>query len=249
MTSYNSSDFWYERRQSTTGVTARRVLELVQSVAPFRSVVDIGCGTGAWLSEAKRIGASNVLGFDGAHVPQDKLSVRSDEFQAIDLSTQMPVVDFRFDLSISLEVAEHLPASQGPELVRALCSLSDNVLFSAAIAGQGGNGHINERPQSYWINLFDGLGYGAYDFIRPQIWNDADAPAWYCQNILFLSKRSMTEELSLRGYPVVPTTMSDLVHPRVFAPVVNRSERPGVKKSARLLQQALRARIARLWHV
>jgi hypothetical protein len=71
------------------------------------------------------------LGYDGPHVTP--LCIPKDRFAAVDLRQPLPA-DRKFDLAISGEVAEHLPAT----LVGTLTSVSDVVLFSAAIPGQGG---------------------------------------------------------------------------------------------------------------
>jgi hypothetical protein len=59
-----------------------------------------------------------------------------------------PLQWWRFDLALCLEVAEHLPAAAGDSLVRRLASVGARILFSAAIPGQGGRNHVNEKwPQ------------------------------------------------------------------------------------------------------
>jgi hypothetical protein len=52
----------------------------------------------------------------------------------------------RFDLAASLEVAEHLSSARADGFVEHLTRLSDRVLFSAEVPGQGGYGHRNEQP-------------------------------------------------------------------------------------------------------
>ena len=54
-------------------------------------------------------------------------------------------IDRRFDLALSLEVAEHLPPECGSEFVQTLTDLSSVILFSAAIPFQGGTDHLNEQ--------------------------------------------------------------------------------------------------------
>ena len=77
----------------------------------------------------------------------------------------------------SLEVAEHLPASAAEQFVDNLVAHSAVVLFSAATLGQGGEHHVNERPYSYWRDLFSDRGYLMFDLIRPfVIENDAVEP-------------------------------------------------------------------------
>jgi hypothetical protein len=55
-----------------------------------------------------------------------------------------PTARKRFDLAISLEVAEHLPEGSAGALVSTLIEAAPVVVFSAAIKGQSGTNHINE---------------------------------------------------------------------------------------------------------
>ena len=66
----------------------------------------------------------------------------------------------------------------------------DIVLFSAAVPGQGGTTHINEKPMEFWRGLFRRHGYDAYDFVRAQVKNDRRVEPWYRYNtMLFISKQ------------------------------------------------------------
>ena len=123
--------------------------------------------------------------------------IDSEHFIIADLEKQIDCTSilvegtYKFDLVISLEVAEHLSIERERSFVKDLTLLSDVILFSAAIPGQGGEGHINERYLSEWCLLFGEIGYEAYDIVRPRIWNDASIPWWYRQNImLFINRES-----------------------------------------------------------
>ena len=98
--------------------------------------------------------------------------------------------DRRFDLAISLEVAEHLEPQRSEGLVRDLCALADVVLFAAAVPFQGGAGHINERWQSWWAQKFSDNGYEPFDVLRRDIWGRRDIAWWYKQNTIFYVKRN-----------------------------------------------------------
>jgi hypothetical protein len=98
-----------------------------------------------------------VQGFDGAWVQEADLEIPANDFTPCDLATVVPGAlgsSGRYDLMLSLEVAEHLPANAGPSFVATLCALGDVVLFSAAIPHQGGVNHINETWPGYWNALF-----------------------------------------------------------------------------------------------
>lgn len=54
-----------------------------------------------------------------------------------------------FDVAESLEVAEHFEAKYAQNFINLLTSLSDIIIFSAAIPLQGGTHHVNEQPPAY----------------------------------------------------------------------------------------------------
>ena len=83
-------------------------------------------------------------------------------------------------------MAEHLRPERAPGLVADLTALAPVVLFSAAVPGQGGTGHVNEQWSEYWVALFDAQGWSCRDAIRPWVRANADVAWWYRQN-LFLA--------------------------------------------------------------
>jgi hypothetical protein len=62
------------------------------------------------------------------------------------------------DLAYCFEVAEHLPPDLGDRLVTFLAASAPIVVFTAAHPGQGGYGHVNEQPPSYWTERFRTAG-------------------------------------------------------------------------------------------
>jgi SAM-dependent methyltransferase len=166
--------------------SAERLIPKLIAAFPVRSVVDFGCGLGAWLSLWARAGAS-VIGVDGPFVDRQRLLIDPACFRGADLAGPIDI-GRQFDLVQSLEVAEHLPAASGEGLVETLTAHGCRVLFSAAIPGQGGEHHINEQPLEYWRTLFRRHGYRAVDFLRPEIVNDAAIERWYRYNILLYVK-------------------------------------------------------------
>jgi hypothetical protein len=164
--------------------SARLVVPAVLRFVQPRRVLDVGCGRGAWLRAFKEAGVEHVQGLDGDYVRPESLLIDPADFRATDLG-QPFVVDERVDMAVCLEVAEHLPASAAPGLVRSLTAAAPLVLFSAAIPGQGGTNHINEQPPAYWQALFAAHDFTRLDLLRPLIWQDPRIDFWYRQNILF----------------------------------------------------------------
>lgn len=181
------------------------------------SIVDFGCGVGTWLAAARKLNSGNgfYLGLDGEWGDKEKLIPQGVDFLPKDLSDPIHL-DKRFDLAISLEVAEHLPKQSAPGFVESMTQSSDIVLFGAAVPGQGGVGHINEQFQSYWYRLFAERGYICLDAIRPYFFDDNRVGVAYRQNtFLYVNKKLNSESLFPR-YSKVNPKMLDAIHPIVL---------------------------------
>ena len=226
MTDYTHE--FYKDRDHATRYAAETILGLVlKQIPPVMSAFDIGCGVGTWLSVLKeKHGVADITGCDGPWVDPNLMKIPYDCFQYVELDKRMPESTRRYDLAISLEVAEHLPEARAAEFVQYLASLSDTVLFSAAIPGQGGTGHVNEQWPKYWADLFWSHGYATQDTLRKAIWWDAQIPFWYRQNaMLFVKGQAHT------GSPL------SLVHPKLYL----SHAKPGVKGSIKKVCHAVRA--------
>ena len=207
---------FYTERAIRTRYSASRVLNLVIDKLFDKTpeaVLDVGCGTGVWLSELERIGVKQTIGLEGSWLPKDSF-LADGVLHNLDFNTQLKNFHNKpVDLCISLEVAEHLPKQFAHDFVGNLTRFSDTILFSAAVNGQGGRHHINEQPLSYWANLFDKFGYSVVDAIRPEIWNDPQIPFWYRQNIVIFTKNQHI----LKKYSLsVNAILLDAIHPELF---------------------------------
>jgi SAM-dependent methyltransferase len=182
-----------------------------------RSVVDIGCGTGAWLAVFQEWGVQDVLGIDGAHVPRDRLEIAPERFLVHDLTHPLRL-DRHFDLVLALEVAEHLPPQCASLFVESLVRLGPLVLFSAAIPFQGGLHHLNERWPTYWAERFAARGYAPIDCIRPRVWENERVQWWYAQNLLLYARYdALAANPALHGaYHACAGRPLNLVHPRRY---------------------------------
>ncbi len=167
---------------------ALRCLKLVRELVPFESVVDFGCGIGAWLHAAEQLGAKTVLGFEGEWVKDAETVIPKHRIKTADLGRDAIDLAKRFDLALTIEVAEHLPESSADRFCASLVAASDHILFSAASPGQGGVNHLNEQPLAYWVSKLWALGYVPLEAIRPFIARDATLFPWLRRNlVMFVS--------------------------------------------------------------
>ena len=222
--------------------SAEKTLSVVlPKLPPVNSVVDVGCGPGTWLVSLLKLQDRQVdmLGIDGPWIDPDLLVIPKDSFLAADLSREIPRIEGRYDLAISLEVAEHLPPEKAGEFVSFLTGLSDFVLFSAAIPFQGGTNHFNEQWQGYWADLFERKGYVPVDFIRPALWNDEKIAFHYRQNTILYSREDRIKEIKLPS--LLDGQMLSLSHPEYYT----KHTHPGVKRAFRLFRGSIVRFIAR----
>lgn len=215
-------DEFFRDRHARTVYAATTVLDVVlPALPPVNSAIDVGCGVGTWLSVLASRGVGAVQGVDGPWVDVANLVIPPASFAHHDLRQDR---DFgrRFDLAISLEVAEHLPPERAAGFVRWLTALSDVVLFSAATPRQGGRNHFNEQWQDYWAALFAQCDYVPLDFVRARIWNDAKIATWYRQNLLLYVRRARLPEIRPPEPSGAPGPLS-IVHPEVFTAKLDRA--------------------------
>lgn len=140
----------------SAGVIARSI---VADIVPrTQTVIDVGCGTGALLEELRARGCE-VCGLEYSDAALARCrSVGLRVFKTNLEEDDSPVAE-RFDLAVSMEVAEHLPEKVAGRFVDLLCSLADRIVFTAAPPGQGGTDHVNEQPAEYWVDMFRKRGF------------------------------------------------------------------------------------------
>jgi SAM-dependent methyltransferase len=213
MQSYNA-DFFRKEHEMVLQ-SARQVVPIIIRLLKPQRVVDVGCGTGVWLSVFGEHGVEDFVGIDGAYVDPASLNIPRDRFLTRDLSQPFDL-NREFDLAVSLEVAEHLPAASAAGFVESLTKLAAVVLFSAAIPFQGGVNHVNEQWPEYWVKLFAGRGYTVIDCIRRRIWDNEHVAYYYAQNMLIFCRRDV-----LQNNPLLRTEQQQgvaaplsMVHPK-----------------------------------
>jgi SAM-dependent methyltransferase len=196
---------FFENIEGPAFRSADVIVPLVLNLVPAKSVVDVGCGRGAWLKVFQQHGIGEIAGYDGQYVDSSDLLIPKDNFHPVDLSKHFKVAG-RFDLAVCLEVAEHLPTGCSRRLVNTLCDAADVIVFSAAVPGQRGTCHINEQWPEFWRLLFARRGFERIDCVRPEIWDNRAVAGWYRQNIyLFASEKGR------ENYPMIAQALSNQV--------------------------------------
>jgi SAM-dependent methyltransferase len=221
--------------------SAEVIVDVIASMLQIRSVLDMGCGTGAWLAAFLARGVTDVVGIDYGRPARDQLQIPQEHIRDFDL--ERPVdLGRRFDLVVSLEVGEHLPSECSETYVDSLVRHSHAILFSAAIPGQMGAHHLNEQWPSYWYDRFAMRGYSCFDPFRLSLWNDDRIAWWYRQNLLLFAdaETARTVAHALREGPPLA-----LVHPILLETLTALAQPQGIRYHSRGLASAFTRRLSR----
>jgi SAM-dependent methyltransferase len=145
----------YKRDEHWTRFFGGIADQLVGTIQPQR-VLDAGCALGL-LVEALRDRGVDAEGIDlssyaiaNVHPPIKPFCRHgsiADEFAA------------RYDLIVSIEVLEHMPARAGEAAIGNFCRHTDDVLFSSSPFDHRETSHVNVQPPDYWAELFARHGF------------------------------------------------------------------------------------------
>lgn len=224
--------------------SALEVVPILISLFKPVSVLDVGCGIGTWLRVFADYGVEDIRGVDGDYVNRSQMMIPEDVFMPFNLSEPLRL-NRKFDLALSLEVAEHLPEEKADTIVETLVSHAPVILFSASIPFQGGTNHINEQWQSYWAKKFISKGYLPSKYLRDKIWYLSNIEPWYKQNIMLYIDINYIDHVSDKINIEANTSILDVVHPEFYEKYANpRKLKTGILRIVfsglpRLLKQIL----------
>ncbi|MHC4748935.1 MAG: methionine biosynthesis protein MetW [Planctomycetota bacterium] len=169
------------------------IVESIMKVFCPKSVIDVGCGPGQLLLELKERGvtcrgleyssaALNICRQNGINVTQ------------FDLEHDVLPRDFKADVVVSTEVAEHLQEQYADRFVDILCAIADNVIITAAEPATtyiADRTHVNEQPKDYWIEKFACNGFTHKEDIVSQFqadWKKHKVKPWFVQHLMVFRK-------------------------------------------------------------
>jgi SAM-dependent methyltransferase len=141
---------------------SRADTELYIDLPPFRhlaqrycpaSVLDIGCGSGAYLKYFASQGAKRIRGVD--RFEQRGRYLQQDEYAQVDPDKPFELAE-TFDLVICVGVVQHLRADSERILISSIARHArERIVFSGACTGKpGADRHIDCPPISRWLDLF-----------------------------------------------------------------------------------------------
>jgi hypothetical protein len=120
--------------------------------------LDFGASSGLYVREIKhRMPTIESVGYEFSE-DAVKNALCSDIILA-DLTNPLDRVKKDNTVGICLEVLEHISEDDWKPVLQNISNLCDVIIFSAAVPGQGGTGHINCRWKIDWIRRFNKLGW------------------------------------------------------------------------------------------
>ena len=186
---YNDN-FYNKLHKNYNYQSAKIILPIIFEYYKPNSIIDIGCGVGTWLRASLELGIEDIMGIDCNTIPEEELLIPRKYIQIDNLETHKNINNKKYDMVISLEVAEHLEQSASEHFVDTLVSYGNIILFSAAIPHQVGINHINCHPPKFWFDLFKKHNYICFDF-RDKLMNIHDdylAPQYPQNTLLYVHK-------------------------------------------------------------
>jgi hypothetical protein len=146
----------------------------------------LGCGPGKYVRFLREHGV-DCDGFDGnPNTPE----VTGGMCGVLDLSVPIQL-GREYDTIVSLEVAEHIPRRYQDQYLRNLTTQAKRQLvMSWAVPGQAGDGHVNNRPNTFAIWKVQQLGF-QLDLAMTKVLRQRASLFWF-QNTLLVFKRGDT---------------------------------------------------------
>jgi SAM-dependent methyltransferase len=162
----------------------------IQRIFKPNSVIDVGCGAGTLLARLKQNGLE-VKGLEYSDAGIARCRKKGVYVEKFDLETE-EAIQGSSDVTVSFEVAEHLPESLADNYVRVITQFSPVVIMSAATVGQGGLDHVNEQPHEYWIKKMQRRGFDYDRQTSHQVrieWAGMRVASWYANNTMIFRRR------------------------------------------------------------
>ena len=149
-------------------------------------VYDIGCGPGTYVNSMRDVGV-NAYGYDIDERVNGNQYLSTFDFTKGTLSQPC-------DLALCLEVAEHIDEKFADTFVKNLTSAIEQhvlLVWTAAVPGQGGIGHINCQPKEYWEGKITNHGFMRIptleDELKQYVYRSIHM-GWFINNLMVFQK-------------------------------------------------------------
>ena len=141
----------------------------------IKSLMDVGCAQGHALHAFKALGVERLLGIEGLAYNASKVKVPC----VVHDLTQGPYIVDGYDFVWCSDVAEHIEERYSDNL---LLTLANGKILAMAQGGpeMGHSGwhHVNNQPESYWIERLKAVGMETDDELTRQARAQSSRGVW-----------------------------------------------------------------------
>ena len=187
-----------DRKECYADALITQILTLSQ-IDPIADAVDLGCGTGIYVSRLQRAGIPTI-GIDNNQTLLQDETLRMDrtDLAMLDLSTLMFGSRTPCDLVLSIEVGEHIVPERCEIFLRNVCYLSKKWIVMTA-SDEVGPYHVNPQPYDVWVEQMCALGTHDFLVATSRTWMEhfanlitKDELKWFKRNLMiFRRKKSL----------------------------------------------------------
>lgn len=185
---------------------------IIEAYPSAKSVIDFGCGNADLVRGFMSYGL-DAYGIEGTMncIPYIKVPCIDAVDVPLSIHNRVMIHDLRYpiknyfeeenprlvDLALCLEVAEHLEVEYVDDFLYNIIRVANNIVFTAAPPGQGGNHHVNLQSRQWWIEYFNNynyeLDYISYHIVKHKLEQSGKArikgiKAWYTNLMCFRKK-------------------------------------------------------------
>jgi SAM-dependent methyltransferase len=181
-------DQWYRRGGIGDARRLARKVALAVATAeyhlerPIRTVLDIGCGEGAWFTALRKLRPVRYLGFDSSDYAVARYgrtrNLRCARFGDFALLRPCPPVD----LLVCSDVLHYLPTRELDRGLPGLAELCGGVAFLETFAredaAEGDEDAFQSRPARFYRRRFEAVGFtalGSHCWLSPALRGSATA--------------------------------------------------------------------------
>lgn len=179
---------YYQSINKTEIAQAKAIAKRITELYNPKSVIDIGCGTGLYLSPftCDKCGVDiSPNAFDQEVLMVDRGLVSIDDLRV------PRNVYLTYDVTICFEVLEHIGSEYADILVDNISQYSNTIILTASPPGQAGLNHVNCQPQKYWDEKFEARGFHRdYHDEFQLVWavHQVEHTIWLVRNLMVYKK-------------------------------------------------------------
>ncbi|MHB0989215.1 MAG: class I SAM-dependent methyltransferase [Bellilinea sp.] len=145
----------YERNERWLAFFQGIADQIIADLQP-KNVLDAGCAKG-FLVEGLRNRGAEAWGIDiSEHAIQEVFDTIKPYCKVGSITDPFSQ---KYDLIVTIEVVEHMPAVMGKKAIENMCAHADRILFSSTPVDYRETTHYNVQPPEYWAREFARHGF------------------------------------------------------------------------------------------